>query len=323
MKKLKYLVLLLILSLGLVACSARSDEDDTKSDRKDRKEKKEQSTDDDDSESRSYIYEHDMEDEEEGDTRIQRYELYLNDDGTAEMYDISDYKDGHDMSYHYVGTYTESEGKIVFDYKDSNEEDTWIERYTYSINDDGEVTEVVYDYVESGVESAAGTYTGHSSEYGDMTLVIDAANNATLTVEDGTEYTGSIFIYNEKWDLMVNDEDYETSFDWVIEFDGDTFTYEEYTKSVYGKYAGDYKCIGDLDEFVLHVDAYGNCNATVVVEGDSKEFSGSITIDSEYEIITEAYMSSDDGYGLQLELQDWGNNSMNYSGYYAVPLGAG
>ncbi len=252
---------------------------------------------------------------------LQRYELYLREDGTAKLYDISDYGNGHVMTSEYLGEGEVSEKSAVFSFKDSDS-DTGRNIYVFDLDGD-KVTKVVYRYQAEDFQNLEGTYKAETEKYGMTTVAINRFGDATLTTEDGKQLTGNICKYENKYDLMVNNEDYTESIDWVVEFDGDTFTYEEYQTSINKGYAGTYSCFGSLGEFKLVVDEQGSATATVKIDGKECELTGTASIDYENNQISGAYLSDEEGHALDLTLADWGDGTWNYSGSISTPLNAG
>ena len=274
----------------------------------------------------SYAYEENCEagGDESGENTslyLQRYELYLRDDGKAKLLDISDYGNGHVMISEYLGTAEKSDALVTFYFQDSPEENG---KNLYTFDLDGEkVTKVSYKYLQTDFEGIEGTYKAETEEFGMTTIEINQFGEAELTKEDGTKLKGNVSLYDDRYDMMVSDEDYSETVDWFVDFNGDSFTYEDYQKSIYKDYAGTYKCFGSLGDLELTVDERGIASTTVTIDGEKHEMNGTIGIDPDTNKFNGAYLSTEDGYGLDLTLVDWEDGTYNYSGTLSSPLNAG
>lgn len=246
------------------------------------------------------------------------YELSLSDDTNAVFYDITNYSDVRCITNMYKGTYVKTDDSVTFTYQDPDDVDFKV-LYIFYLDGD-KVTDVGNDY--NGQSALVGTYTCSSSENGDMTLTIQRDGNVTLNM-NGVDYTGSLTKINERWNLLAFEADSEDSIDWYVDFNGDTFTYEKYSYYSYEDYAGNYKMNGDLGVLELQLDEYGAVTATINVDGNAVDFTGNYYVDEDQKKISSISLYSEEGYSMELYVEDIGEEMLNYSGTVSRPLGAG
>ena len=249
----------------------------------------------------------------------QYYSISLYDDGSAIMCQDFYYSWGSACEYTYVGTYVKQDDTIRFTYVDAYSPNT------YSMTaKDGVLTNV--EYVSSSdydISVIAGTYEGET-ELGDAVLTIEEDGTAELSVNDGQAvYTGSVMDYDNNWDLMVSNEDMSENYDWIVTFDGNTFTYETFTHMIYGKFEGTYDIVGDLGTLRMIVDGEGHATLDAKIDGQMMTFTGNIYGDREAGVLSSAYLYSDDGNILDLNFNVLDDGTLNYYGNYSIPLAAG
>lgn len=240
--------------------------------------------------------------------------LEITGDNTAIYTDIYYYHYGLTSTSKYEGTYVDKGDYIYFKY--GSEADG------YLIYIDGDtITSSEYFYAYGETEKLVGTFTGNDNVYGDMILTIGDDQMASLSCSNGQEYTGSVSYNNDRWELYGS---YEEDFlDWYIYISGSTFTHETYRHALYSRYASDNEMVGDLGTIVLHVDDEGYTYTEVEIDGVLRMFSGNINTDDERGCITGAYLATEDGYTLDLEIETLYDGTINYSGHLSVPLAAG
>jgi predicted small secreted protein len=255
--------------------------------------------------------------EDGGSSYNEQYELVCLDDTNAVLVDAIKYSDSYKSFLKYVGTYELAEETTIM-FKSSEPELPT----AYNLTLDGDKISDVQVGDTISYATIEGSYSGNVEGYGDVTLTVKKTGEASLTTADGNEYTGNIIDYNGDWDFMASIDE-STSIDWIVTFEGNTFSCINYTEKVYGKFEGTYTINGDLGEIVVNVDKNGNASATIVVNGEEKEVSGSVYQSYEGEGIGGFYLSSYDGYSFDISVETLEDGTMNYSGSMTTPLNAG
>jgi len=220
----------------------------------------------------------------------------------------------------YQGTLSQNNDGIAFVYDDLTDS---TDPETYLFETDGDkVTAVTSSYDASTLGSLAGTYVCPKTDYGPVKLVINSIGQPRITLDSGVTYSGSIILFNDKYDLLVNNEDDGISIDWYVFFSGTTFTYEKYDNDDYTAFEGRYTAFGELGDIEFDVDDKGNASSIIEIDGQLIHMTGYIYI---YESsITGMYLSSDEGYSLDVQIVDiGGTDGLNYSGTLSKPLSAG
>ncbi|MCR5468384.1 MAG: hypothetical protein K6F37_05420 [Lachnospiraceae bacterium] len=258
---------------------------------------------------------------EEGSEYSKEYALIYKNDTDASYIEAFKYADGSKYYYQYEGTCTVLDnGNIGFTSNTVNDTDV---ASNFIITLDGEkISDVQYTDSFDAQTDIIGEYTGTSEEYGDVTLKVEEGANTTLVLADGTEYTGYITNYNGDWDFMSNNDDNgEPGIDWIIEFDGNTFTYHTYNNHVYGAYEGSYDLTGELGEFTVNCDSEGHATADIVINGETRSFTGYPDYDYDTKAISGFYLNDDWGYSVTLYFGLAGDDSKyQYTGSYTIPM---
>lgn len=172
------------------------------------------------------------------------------------------------------GTYELADGVYTVNYTYYNEE--YIGEYTV---EGTKITEFTEKYTTEDYSEVTGTYTCES-DLGSMILEITEDGYATLQIDDRS-YNGSIFVYEDEWDVMVNNDDYSESYDLMCTFNDDgTFEYYEYGYDIFEAFAGNYTASGELGEVTADILQDGTVNAVVPINGTNMELVGELYADT-------------------------------------------
>lgn len=248
-----------------------------------------------------------------------QYVMYIYDE-IAELFDCSSYDDSSVYYSLYRGKFEETEyGYNVF------AEDNNI--YMVFVADD-KITHVTYATdleAEKRRMDLAGVYTAKSDELGDLKLTISEYAEDVI-LEFGTEKrTCSLFeTMDGKWDLVsyAGEED-ATSIDWIVEFNGNTFSYKGFYENEYEYVAGEYTINGDLGELNFVIEASGTTTMEWEVDGEIIQLSGSAYTDPDTKTLTSIYLYDESGnYALDLNIDEL-DGELRYYGRVTKPLGAG
>ncbi len=246
------------------------------------------------------------------------YILTIHDDAKADLFVKSRYTDTHASTDEYTGTVSEIDGGYRFDYQDSADEE-W--KFTYELKvSNGMITQI--EQPDDKVSGIVGTYKGDDETLGVLDLKIEPSGSAQMRTGSGSILKGSIMDIDGRWDLMVSDEDSTINVDWYVDFDGKKFTHEEYSFARYAEYVGVWDCFGDMGPLQISFIDGGDASASMKIDGKQVLFNGSYYVDFELHKITGAYLTSEEGYTLDLTLE-MVDGTYNYSGTFGKPLSAG
>ena len=245
------------------------------------------------------------------------YTCYIRENGTAELYQEYLYSDNYSSTYHYIGTYEETDKGYNIIYSED-------ESYTcFEVSLEGDViTNVAEKYDSVDYSEIVGKYTGETEEFGEVTITIDADGTGTFKTSEET-YEATVIFINDRWDLMVYD-DLTGGYlvDWYIDFDEDSFTYEQYAVALYKEYEGVYEADGELGKITISVDECGNATCTLKYDGAKREFFGSIIVDnyddSESEPEIGFFLNADDKYDLSITLEKTEDGTYSYIGSITI-----
>ncbi|MBO4900596.1 MAG: hypothetical protein J5509_09925 [Lachnospiraceae bacterium] len=256
------------------------------------------------------------------------YNLYLNNDGTANLEINYQYFDDRMTTELYNGSWSEDGDTIEFKYDAASEVDS-SETYVFELSGD-HVVSVENNYYDEMVAQAAGTYTCDDPELGELTLTITKYGDASLTYEDGTVQEGRVISEGSRYDFFCHDEEGNLTLDWYVDCSvNGTFRHTPYGEDQEIGYDGHYVCTGMLGDFEMLVDEEGYASVVVEIDGQKVEFEGhaypKYTEDgADYKNIGEIYLYSDEGYSMDIELMYMDDiNMWNYHGFLSSPLAAG
>jgi len=256
------------------------------------------------------------------------YNLYAMDDKTAKMEILYKYNPQKIFTETYEGTWTKYDDSVEFEYSSADVYDG-DSNYIFAI-ERGKVTSVSNYAYNSMIAKAVGTYTCDDPEIGKMTLDIAKDASAVLTLDNGTVFNGHISCDDTRYNFFCYDENDELVYDWYIDCSvNGTFSHTPYGNGYSVHYDGLYRCTGMLGDFDMTVYEDGSADVTIKIDGTDRYFSGSTypkytDLGPDPNNIGEVYLTSEDGYSLNLQLEYmWDISKWNYYGTLTSPLAAG
>lgn len=254
------------------------------------------------------------------------YSLYVTGDDTGTLVETYNYSETYANFSKYNGKIDKEESKIIFTYEDDY---GYIQAYTFALDSRDRVTDVSTTGFNATAAMAAGTYTCDDPQLGLLTLEVSKMGTAVLKYEDGTELSGHFATSGDRYNFYCYDENDENLvLDWYVDCSvNGTFKHVPYS-SYEVDFDGTYEMFGSLGTITVTVDDTGKAYATIEINGEAIDFSGTAySEDGEggsTSYPTNIYLYSEGGYSMDLNVVDLGGeDGLNYSGTYTLPLAAG
>lgn len=254
--------------------------------------------------------------EEPGAYQELRYELAVLDDNRAIMTRTYFYPEDAlcESIEKYQGTYEKKDAQILFH---ANRD-----IYAFIMNGDT-VVNVEYHYMPDIEEDMTGTYTCSSKEFGELTLTVNEYYDVKLTTSENRIFNGNLVNYTGRLEVLLTEEGGDdTLYDWYIDFDDNTFTYEDYYYATNAEFAGEYHIWGQLGDLTVVVDESGMATCTFPLESGARTMTGRANFNFDTKELNYIYFYDEEGYSIDLYINPM-DELLNYYGTVSTPLSAG
>lgn len=236
------------------------------------------------------------------------HQIKLVDEKKATYSITEEYSDSKKTITEFEGTYTYSDRRIIFEYKESENAPTVY--YVFKI-EDNECVGVEVATCDYG--SISGEYTGNIKELGKVKLNVTKDGKATLSTNK-QNFVGDLVLENERWNYIGYDSKTGDIIDWYIYFSGKTFTHEGYAYTLFKSLEGNFGATGEYGyiEFQLYED--GGASKYITQDGNEVFFSGTYTVDLDTQHVTNIYLSSEKGQTFNVEIIYNADGTISYKG---------
>ena len=275
-----------------------------------------------------YYYEEEMGSDADTDIDKITYTIKLQGGDKATLTEATVFDENYTSITQYGGTYSMEGDVLKFSYVDADMPDGEPLVFEFRLESD-KIVERLEDQASMNPTDLdfSGTYTDQTRLLGEATMEVGADGAATVKLASGETYTGTIWAYDGEdgaYEVMGSTDDGSKSLDWVVRFDGDSYTAENWFEKVNGNHEGTYTATGELGTIDFKLDNAGNVSCSVEYQGQTLNMSGSyyLETDSGQEVYW-VNVSDEAGYSLDVQLVDIGGGELNYSGTISIPLAAG